>query len=152
MKKILKKVFEVIGLKNTEEGANILLREPGTNRFSVVSLTQEIGLCPSGWTEASWGYAGFRKGTIETIDCLPIRRGLQVEIELKSLSNHVVGEEKWVSLFDFSYDGGDEYYPCGGAWVNDAFFKSVTKPIATEKLLYPWRFEPKHNPRKRRYR
>lgn len=82
-----------------------------------ITLYQEEGECYSGWTTASWGMFDMKK--VEnfsgyTHKCLYAENVDDLIEKVESYS---------CPLFNFSYDGGDSYYPSGYYDVDMEFFK-----------------------------
>ena len=85
-------------------------------------MWREYGICPSGYTEASWGRVQIKDvKSFGNMDYVPIKK-LDIHwIENRNLKNEV---------FEVSYEGDDYYYPWGKIKVNMDLFKKT--PMYTE--------------------
>lgn len=100
---------------------HVLCAITNENKKIEIILSKEYGECYSGWTSASWGH-------IEVINVekfngythKPYRRLIlrDVNFNTDNIDNEV---------FSFSYDGGDDYYPCGEYHVNMDLFKQTPR-------------------------
>lgn len=88
-----------------------------------ITLTEEYGECGSGWTTASWG-------DIEVLEVnkfngythRPIRDLVIDDIGINYQNDYIDNE-----VFNFSFDGGDSYYPSGYYSVNMELFKPTAR-------------------------
>ena len=130
------KTFKIIGLrvekykKQTCSGHNcnfdygeeiadmhtLLLLDSDNNKFEL-NLHEEEGECGSGWCVASWAYIN-----IEEVDNF---RGYTHKPKMDltiSLNEDFRIYDYYCEAFDYSYSGGDNYYPSGYYSVNMDLF------------------------------
>lgn len=107
-----------------------------------ITLSQTNGVCPSGWTDASWGnisidrvdaFGGFTHSPIYPLEfSLNIKRdginGHYVPVpepnEEYENDEYMGGIEIETEIFSVSEDGSDEYYPSGYVKVHEELFTS----------------------------
>ena len=92
-----------------------------------VSLLEEYGDCPSGWTVASWVYMTVKKvDNFIGVTHLPLRQ-LQFSLP-SSLQQYDSGADEDISNEVFTItDIGDRWYPCGECNVNMDLFKETSR-------------------------
>lgn len=106
------------------------------------SFWTEDGWCGSGWTTATWGCYGFTKCANKhipmTFNYVYVKPDKTVLLDIDSdggliadLDNNNFGDVRHVydsfgkPIISVNYDGGDSYYPCGGAFINESYFRKV---------------------------
>ena len=93
------------------------------NKYEI-TLRSEYGECGSGWTTASYGFAD-----IEPVDNFrpwnykPKQQIILENISIKEMNSPDVSCE----YFQWSYDGGDRYYPTGYVEVNMTYFEELPR-------------------------
>lgn len=132
------KSFKIIGLrvekykKQTCSGHNcdfiygeeiadkhtLLLLDNDNNKFEL-SLHEEEGECGSGWCVASWAYMNIEK--VDNFRGYTHKPKTNLNICL-NINSRI--EDYFCEAFDYSYYGGDEYYPTGYYKVNMDLFIS----------------------------
>lgn len=138
----MKREFKVIGLrvekylKQTCRGHNcdfeygeeiadkhiLLLLDKEEDKRYELELYEEEGECYSGWTTASWGYSKINETCkFNGYTHKPIK---DVYIELTITKDNNIDDCNYNGVFEFSYDGGDSYYPCGYYHINMDLFRA----------------------------
>lgn len=135
------KTFRVFGLKvekyymTTCEGGNcsfeygktiadkniLLLIDDEDNTCYTLSLELEEGECGSGWCTAQWAYASLEK--VDSFGSYHYRPKQRLTLSISNsdfISKDV--DEIETCFLEFSYDGGDGYYPSGGYSIDMSYF------------------------------
>lgn len=125
----------------------ILMLIDSDNRKIELTLVEEYGECGSGWTTASWGHLEFKYvDHFRPFNYIPKDRPLMLKgvlIEGDKIMNddeepvttESDDEDYWYeadlrsNVFSYSYDGGDGYYPNGGASVKTELFEPLKRTM-----------------------
>ena len=93
------------------------------NKYEI-TLRSEYGECGSGWTTASYGFAD-----IEPVDNFrPWNYKPKQQIILENISIKEMNSPDFsCEYFQWSYDGGDGYYPTGYVEVNMDYFEELPR-------------------------
>ena len=93
------------------------------NKYEI-TLRSEYGECGSGWTTASYGFAD-----IEPVDNFrPWNYKPKQQIILENISIKEMNSPDFsCEYFQWSYDGGDRYYPTGYVEVNMTYFEELPR-------------------------
>jgi len=92
-----------------------------------ILLAQNEGLCPSGWTTATWGVmkiyivSAFKK----ELEYVPINRPARIEININYEYDYK--DEFKCPWFEYERYGLDDYYPSGGYYIIHENFKKESK-------------------------
>ena len=121
---------------------HLYLKDLETNDIYDFSFWTEDGWCGSGWTTATWGCYGFTKCvnkhipmTFNYVYAKPDKTVLLDIDDNGSLLREALEEEPNTAthIYDsfgnpivvVDYDGGDGYYPHGGTWFDETYFRKV---------------------------
>lgn len=121
---------------------HLYLKDLETNDIYDFSFWTEDGWCGSGYTTATWGCYEFTKCVNKHIPMMfnyvyakPDKTVfLDVDDDgepMAALEDDDWGEVAHVydsfgnSIISVNTDGGDSYYPCGGAFVDESYFRKV---------------------------
>ena len=93
------------------------------NKYEI-TLRSEYGECGSGWTTASYGFAD-----IEPVDNFrPWNYKAKQQIILENISIKEMNSPDFsCEYFQWSYDGGDRYYPTGYVEVDMTYFEELPR-------------------------
>ena len=95
--------------------------------YTAVSIYSFDGMCPSGWTTAQWGAMEVRKvSKTGPMTHLPQREVILKDEDFGGFDDNPYPEVE-NELFSVSYDGGDEWYPCGGFSVNESLLVKTNR-------------------------
>ena len=93
------------------------------NKYEI-TLRSEYGMCGSGWTTASYGFVYIEPvNNFRPWNYKPKQRIILENISIKEMNYSDFSCE----YFQWSYDGGDEYYPTGYVEVNMACFEELPR-------------------------
>jgi hypothetical protein len=116
------------------EGFKVCLQKGGLDY--TLTLTEEQGVCCSGWTTASWGHWELdQESTTHLISMVPIRDGITLKLNKEQSAQRDIDCE----LFFVSYNGSSVYYPDGSwelkesQWIEKTSIqKKDSKPNGTQ--------------------
>ena len=90
-----------------------------------VRLWEINGDCYSGWCDASWGYIDIQKvDSFIGVTHIPIK---ELEFTLEFEEDDNLPNKIYNDIFNYDYDGNDDWYPCGEANVNEELFKPINR-------------------------
>lgn len=93
------------------------------NKYEI-TLRSEYGECGSGWTTASYGFADIKPvNNFRPWNYKPKQQIILENISIKEMNYSYFSCE----YFQWSYDGGDEYYPTGYVDVNLSCFEELPR-------------------------
>jgi len=124
-----------VRIADVESERYILMLKRGFAKFEL-TLWNSYGMCPSGWTTASWGNYRIKKvNNFRPFSHVPteeiILEGATIENEegyfLVGECNDSDEDEIRTNVFSYSEDGGDGWYPMGGVSVNVSLFKETKR-------------------------
>lgn len=99
----------------------LLLLDNDNNKVEL-SLHEEEGECGSGWCVASWAYMNIEKVDNFRGYTHKPKRNLIICLDINSRI-----KDYYCEIFDYSYYGGDAYYPSGYYTINMDLFTSNTR-------------------------
>lgn len=115
------------GEEKDERETYTLMLQAGYTKFEL-TLRESYGMCPSGWTTASWGECSIiTVSNFRPFSHVPVKEivldGDIIEYN-EDYSMYEIGDiNEAADVFDYSYDGGDGWYPNGYVSVNMELFK-----------------------------
>lgn len=103
---------------------NILLLLDKDNEKYELELYEEQGECSSGYTTASWAYAKFKNVKSFKGFTHKIIKDIYIDLTFNEFTGIEDCENE---VFEFSFDGGDSYYPMGYYQVNVNLFRASAR-------------------------
>lgn len=117
------------GEEKDERETYTLMLQSGYTKFEL-TLRESYGMCPSGWTTASWGICDIvAVSNFRPFSHVPIKEIILDDDIIEYNEDYRMYEINEVmggihtDVFDYSYDGGDGWYPNGYVSVNMELFK-----------------------------
>lgn len=93
------------------------------NKYEI-TLRSEYGVCASGWTTASYGFVDIKPvNNFRPWNYKPKQRIILENISIKEMNSPDFSCE----YFQWSYDGGDRWYPTGYVEVNMTCFEELPR-------------------------
>ncbi|MCH8490224.1 MAG: hypothetical protein LAT81_09900 [Oceanicaulis sp.] len=123
--------------KDAEFEKHIICGVLEDNRKVEIELSHSEGECGSGWRTASWG-------NIKVTEVKKFNGYTFIPKEILTIEDIEPNFDGDISnnVFSVDCDGGDNYYPLGGYYVNMELFKET---IRNKKLRPVWIFKGKSN-------
>lgn len=109
----------------TDEFERVVLSAVLTdNRMVEITLSEESGMCGSGYTTAQWG-----KIEVAYVNKFNYTHTPKTLLTVPDITPETVTEDVQNDAFNVSFDGGDNYYPSGGYYVNMDLFRKGPRAI-----------------------
>lgn len=108
-----------------------------------ISLKESIGPCGSGYCMSSWGHMSVERVNPDDVGPLTHRpigqvtfkalceiQGPSIKLEPLERKGGYIGDlTEDFGVFSYSVDGGDDYYPCGGIFVDMSLFEELPRAM-----------------------
>lgn len=130
---------------------NFYVVDPDTKMKYVITLTNSYGMCPSGYSRASWGYMDITQvAEFGPFNYIPKNRLATLNSSIEYVNGKWVykdgdtdhDEPQYIfddgrienDYFYYSKDGGDGYYPWGGAYAKPEQFVEVKRNMSARPV------------------
>lgn len=123
---------------------HLYLKDLETNDIYDFSFWTEDGWCGSGYTTATWGCCEFTKCinkhlpmTFNYVYAKPDKTVLlDINDDGKLTPDFKVYDSFGNPVIIVDYDGGDSYYPHGGAWLDVTYFRKVRETDKVRRKVF----------------